>query len=196
MSPQGLSKALEPCLQYLITDTLIFEKVRGKLFEDAVGFAGTPLSITNQTIGNVTNEFEPFQHDGIIGYGGPGWSATGRKSFFQNLCDAGKLPSCQFGMTLRHDGTGEQTLGGVDPRYASKLSVAPVAELGPWSIYGDVVVGNQVVARDQTMILDSGTTVVFGYVVFSLPSSKLCSRCYIQDGSSLWAAQVRSVGIP
>jgi cathepsin D len=114
-----------------------------------------------------------FPNDGLIGFSGIYQSAINSTSWFQHLCDEHELQECRFGIAYQTDDTGVQYFGYVDEeRFEGPLSVGPVAPGFEWSTVMDVAYDGKVIVKDQWMITDSGTTVMFGLVPIPVPSER------------------------
>jgi hypothetical protein len=104
-----------------------------------------------------------FPNDGLIGFSGIYQTALNSSSWFQHLCDEHELDECRFGIAYQTDNTGVQYFGYVArERFDGPLSVGPVAPGFEWSTFMDVAYDGKVIVKDQWMITDSGTTVMFG----------------------------------
>lgn len=136
------------------------ETLKGEVWTDTVALGG--ISVAKQQLGNVTqsNVAEPFPHDGLVGFAGQDGSAFGGVPWFQSACNDGLVSACRFGLAFKTDGTGTQTLGGVDPTYADSLSTVGTSD--QWVVPLDVSGGGTQVANQASAIFDSGTTVVYG----------------------------------
>jgi cathepsin D len=126
-------------------------------------------------LGAVTSPLSPptFPNDGLIGFSGIYQTAVNSSSWFQQLCDAKELNECRFGIVYETDNTGEQYFGYVaEERFPGSLSVGPVNPGYEWSTFVDLAYDGKVIVRDQWIITDSGTTVMFGFVSPSVLSCK------------------------
>ena len=136
------------------------------VYTDSASLAG--LTAPAQTFGWVQKTTPPdndtitqFPHDGIVGFSDESSSEIGATPFFSNLCNNGVVAACRFGLAFKTDGTGTQVLGSVDTTlFSGSLTTARISS--PWTTSGDVAVGNTVIARQQTVLLDSGTSNVIG----------------------------------
>lgn len=136
------------------------------VFSDSVSLAG--LTVPAQTLAWVQKTTPPdngtitqFPHDGLVGFGDVSSSSLGATPFFNGLCNNKAVPACQFGLAFKTDGTGTQVLGEVDKSlFNGSLTTVPVSS--PWTVRGDIVVGNTVIAKNQNILLDSGTANVIG----------------------------------
>lgn len=107
-----------------------------------------------------------FPHDGLVGFAGPYQSALGSPSWFQELCDAGSVTACRFGLAYKTDNTGVQYFGYVDTdRFDGSLSVAPVVPDTEWGSWTDIALDGKVIEKNAMMVTDSGTTIIFGSVI-------------------------------
>ncbi|TID02439.1 Lysosomal aspartic protease [Colletotrichum higginsianum] len=136
------------------------------VFNDSMSFAN--LSVPIQTFASV--KFTPppdngtvtqFPRDGVAGLGSSDRSGLKATPFFHQLCDQGTVKECRFGLAFKGDGTGVQVLGEVDETLFSG-SLAKATIKGEWLVGGDVRVGEQLVVKNKTMLLDSGTANVVG----------------------------------
>ncbi|KAK6207694.1 hypothetical protein QIS74_12775 [Colletotrichum tabaci] len=136
------------------------------VFNDSMSFAN--LTVPIQTFASV--KFAPppdngtvtqFPHDGVAGLGSPKKSGLNATTFFHQLCDQGTVKECRFGLAFKGDGTGVQVLGEVDETlFSGSLAKATIKD--EWLVQGDVRVGEQVVVKDQKILMDSGTANVVG----------------------------------
>lgn len=71
------------------------------------------------------------------------------------------MSACRFALAFKTDGTGEQILGELDSSlFNGSLATAPSSD--EWYAQGDIVVGGTVIAKNQQILLDSGTANVVG----------------------------------
>jgi len=137
-------------------------KITEDLYLDDISLGD--ITAENQTIGSVvpsTPAGNAIPHDGIVGFAGQIVSGFNTTPFFQNLCDAGHVKECRFGLAFKTDGTGKMVLGEADNKlYKGKLSVAPIIE--EWFLTGDVALNGKVIAPDALIELDSGTANIIG----------------------------------
>jgi hypothetical protein len=150
---------------------LISFQIEGPIYKDIVTLDSTQLSITEMPLGIVTVPESPptFPNDGLIGFSGIYQTALNSSSWFQHLCDEHELDECRFGIAYQTDDTGVQYFGYVDEdRFEGPLSVGPVRTGFEWSTFMDVAYDGKVIVKDQWMITDSGTTVMFGLVPSSI----------------------------
>jgi hypothetical protein len=146
---------------------LISFQIEGPIYKDIVTLDSTQLSITEMPLGVVTVPESPptFPNDGLIGFSGIYQTALNSSSWFQHLCDEHELDECRFGIAYQTDDTGVQYFGYVaEDRFEGPLSVGPVPTGFEWSTFMDVAYDGKVIVKDQWMITDSGTTVMFGLV--------------------------------
>lgn len=132
-----------------------------------VSLENTNLSVPFQTLGITRSAFPaaepPFPHDGLMGLFVPG-SAFGNEvpNWFSNLCAQDNIfDECRFGLALnRSKDLGVLYLGGVERScFTGELSTVAMHER---FIFGDVVVGEKIIRRNATIMIDSGTTVSWG----------------------------------
>jgi pepsin A len=124
-------------------------------------------------LGAVADPVTPptFPNDGLVGLSGIYQTAVNSSSWFQHLCDEDELDQCRFGIAYQTDLTGVQYFGYVDEeRFEGPLSVGPVAPGFEWSTFVDLAYNDKVILKDQWIITDSGTTVMFGWVPLRLHS--------------------------
>lgn len=141
--------------------TMELQQIVGDLYSDEVTFGG--LTAT-QIVGSA-NGISPLEKSGIAGFSGQRFNqfpaSSNATPFFQSLCDQKKVSECRFGLALSDDGTGTQILGELDTSlYNGDLVVAPIIE--NWVLFGDLVVGGEVLERDMPIELDSGTATIVG----------------------------------
>ncbi|KAF4629757.1 hypothetical protein G7Y89_g8385 [Cudoniella acicularis] len=133
--------------------------VVGPLYADQVNFDS--LSAT-QVIGLATGT-STLPGDGIVGFSGPRFTQFpgNSTSFFQSLCTQGQVTDCRFGLALHNGSVGSLILGELDTTmYTGSLTVAPI--LTGWALTGDLAINGNVIARDLTIELDSGTGTIVG----------------------------------
>ncbi|TAQ83813.1 hypothetical protein B7494_g7863 [Chlorociboria aeruginascens] len=139
--------------------------IAGPIFKDIVSLDNTSLSISQMPLGVVADPENPptFPNDGLIGFANSTGSAVNSASWFTLLCSEGELDECRFGLAYQTDDTGTQYFGYVaEERFEGPLSVGPVVPENEWSTYVDVAYDGTVLLKDQWMVTDSGTTVMFG----------------------------------
>jgi len=149
-------------------------QISGPIYKDLVALDSTQLSIKEMPLGVVTVPESPptFPNAGLVGFSGIYQSAINSSSWFQHLCDEHELNECRFGIAYQTDDTGVQYFGYVDEdRFEGELSKGPVKEGFEWSTFVDLAYDGKVIVRDQWIITDSGTTVMFGYIFPLLPLS-------------------------
>ncbi|KAL3422802.1 Gastricsin [Phlyctema vagabunda] len=137
--------------------------INGTIILDTMSFGGLK---TTQPIG-ITSEDEtktpPFPGDGIVGFSGDMFKQFpgNTPSFFQSLCESGKLDECRFGLVLGAEEAGTLVLGGLDSSlYIGDITVAPA--ITGWVIAGDLAINGDIVATDLVIEMDSGTATIVG----------------------------------
>jgi pepsin A len=118
-------------------------------------------------LGAVTVPQSPptFPNDGLVGFAGLSSSALNATSWFQHLCDEHQVKECRFGIAYKTDETGIQYFGYVaEETFEGPLSVGHVPPDDEWSTFGDIAYDGKVITKDQLLITDSGTTIIFGFV--------------------------------
>ncbi|EFP85648.2 uncharacterized protein PGTG_10977 [Puccinia graminis f. sp. tritici CRL 75-36-700-3] len=136
----------------------------GNQYRDSVKLAG--ITIANQTFAGVSKLSDEFQHDptdGVLGLAYPAISHLKSPSFIENAFNQGLIPSKTFSFKLANEG-GELYLGGVNPsRFVGTLEAHPVIRQAYWEIgNGSVNVNSINISQNGRMILDSGTTIIYG----------------------------------
>ncbi|EED19138.1 hypothetical protein TSTA_024610 [Talaromyces stipitatus ATCC 10500] len=113
-----------------------------------------------------------FPHDGLMGFFVPGSSfGESTNNWFTNLCSQPHaLDECRFGLALelftnnmnKHDGA--LYLGGAEhSRFLGELSVTEKHER---FVFGDVIFDNQTIHSNAEIMVDSGTTVIWGPIKY------------------------------
>jgi len=136
----------------------------GDQYEDRVQMAG--LTVANQTfaaVSTLTDSFQQNPTDGVFGLAYPSISHLKAPSFIENAFRQGLIPSMMFSLKLAREG-GELYVGGVNPaRFVGQLEAHPVIHQAYWQIgNGSVHVNGQDIAQNGQMIIDSGTTIIYG----------------------------------
>ncbi|WAR55385.1 hypothetical protein PtB15_6B126 [Puccinia triticina] len=136
----------------------------GNQYRDSVKLAG--ITIMNQTFAGVSKMSDSFQQDptdGILGLAYPAISHLKSPSFIENAFHQGLIPSQTFSFKLANEG-GELYLGGVNPsRFIGQLESHPVIRKAYWQIgNGSVDVNGINISKNAQMIIDSGTTIIYG----------------------------------
>ncbi|TQS31975.1 hypothetical protein Golomagni_07724 [Golovinomyces magnicellulatus] len=143
--------------------TNVFEKASGKVYQDVITQLGANLTVKKQYLGAITKPTSPptFPNDGLIGYSGINSAALNENPFFHSLCEQGSLSACRFGLALKPDQTGTLYYGTVaTDQFAGALTSVKIKD--EWVVSGDITLKGKTVFASQTILTDSGTTVIFG----------------------------------
>jgi len=147
-------------------------QVSGVLVADTVRFANFALNTTFGASTFVSNDFDSFIPDGILGLATSKASSEQVKVPVQQLAEAGLIPAAQFGVHLQRSGTsndGAISFGGPDAKFiaggdASKVTFSDnVSAQGLWEVaLQDMAVNGKSLGLSSatTAIIDTGTTLM------------------------------------
>ena len=140
----------------------------GGFGNDTLNFAGLSLPITLGIADIVSNDFNNFPMDGILGLS----QASGQyPSFIKTLVDSKTLKSNLFAISLNRESdgpnTGEISFGSPDvAKYTGSISYTPVSANadGDWAIPMDGLSfsGNDAGITGKLAYIDTGTSYIFG----------------------------------
>lgn len=152
----------------------------GYIYRDSVNLAG--FTVRNQTFASVSMLSDSFRRDpmdGILGLAYPAISHLKSPSVIENAFAQGLIPSKTFSLQLANDG-GELYLGGVNPaKFINELEAHPVIRQLYWEIgNGSVYLNDTNVGSNCQMIIDSGTTIIYG------PKPEVEKMYSLVDGAS------------
>ncbi|KAL8674248.1 MAG: hypothetical protein Q9168_001315 [Polycauliona sp. 1 TL-2023] len=140
--------------------------VSGVTATDTVRLAGFSVSLPFGLAHTVSEDFESYPIDGILGLGPPMGKTTDYPTFMETIQKTNALPSKMFGVNLQRssDGAtdGELSFGAPDStKYEGDLSYTAVIQDTPmWEIPIDEIQvdGNLCALSSKTAIIDTGTS--------------------------------------
>ncbi|GAA5927840.1 uncharacterized protein JCM15063_006008 [Sporobolomyces koalae] len=172
--------------------------VNGPLYQDTVSVAG--LVVKDAYVAAATTlspQFSGGPIDGILGLAYPAISNTGEKTVFQSMREQNLVKENLFSFELGDADEGELYLGGTDSsRYEGDIQYSPVTQFAYWTIEGSVGTAGKQSNPDQTMIIDTGTTLVIAppsqaaLLYANVPTAKKWKDSFYQYQCSVeWTAQ-------
>ena len=174
--PSSASKDLNSSLtiQYItaLENGCGVANISGEEYSDRVSVAGLVAQdhrfykIVKKTPPN-NETLTQLPHDGVVGLDNVEYGGDFGRPLFSQLCKQGQVKACRFGLALGTKGGGEQVWGAVDSElFHGKLSRSPVEN--EWSVNGSVSANSQVLIRNATIVLDSGTAGVRSFCLIEV----------------------------
>ena len=142
--------------------------VSGVVVSDTVAFAAEKINLSFGSASAVSDDFNSYPFDGILGLGRPKSNEMGAPTFLQAVADAKLLPSNIFGVNLQREKdkatNGEITFGSPDTtKYTGALSFTnTVSDELLWEIpVDDIVVGSSPLGlTGRSAVIDTGTSFI------------------------------------
>ncbi|KIK53004.1 hypothetical protein GYMLUDRAFT_49583 [Collybiopsis luxurians FD-317 M1] len=140
---------------------------------DDMTFGG--VNVSNFLVGNITLG-DPLPGDGVAGFSPPASDFSGGdptfssgQGTFETMCDNGAVSPCQFGLTLKTDGSGSFIFGEMNKsQIQGTVTTLPTTQNDSWTVNNSTVDSAPILVVDGQSIghifvtFDSGTPNVIG----------------------------------